>query len=71
MYPNIRAEIARKNLTLADIVKELRKRGFRMTVPTLSQKLNKKFEFTLKEAKALKEILGTDIPIDELFEEAQ
>lgn len=70
MFPNLKAEIARKNLTLADVVKELRKRGFRMTVATLSQKLNKKFEFTLKEAKALKEILGVDITLEELFEEA-
>lgn len=71
MFPNLKAEIARKNLTLADIVKELRKRGFKTTVSTLSQKLNRKYEFTVKEAKALKAILGTDLPIDELFEEAQ
>ena len=70
MFPNVRAEIARNNLTLGDIVNELQKRGFTMVVPTLSAKLNKKYEFTLKEAKALKEILNTDLPLEELFKEA-
>lgn len=70
MFPNFRGEMARRNLTQKDIINELHKRGFKMTVPTLSQKLNKKFELTLKEAKALKEIVGTDMTLEELFEEA-
>lgn len=70
MYPNVRAEMARKNLTQSDVVNELRKRGFSMVVPTFSAKMNKKFNFTFKEAVAIKEILGTDLPLEELFEEA-
>lgn len=67
MYPNVRAEMARKNLTQKDIVNELQKRGFTMVVPTFSQKMNKKFEFTFGEAIAIKDILGTEMSLEELF----
>ena len=70
MYPNVRAEFARKNLTLEKIVEELQKRGITMTVPTLSLKLNGKYPITLDEAKAIKAITGADIPLEVLFEEA-
>lgn len=69
MYPNLKAEIARKGLTLLKIVEELKKRGINMTVSMLSLKLNGKYPLYLNEAKALKEIVETDIPIDILFEE--
>ena len=71
MYSNLRAEIARKNLTLDKIVEELKKKNIKMTVSMLSLKLNCKYEIYLKEAKALKEIVETDLPIDILFEEAR
>ena len=35
---------------------------------TLNDKLNGKFKLTLDEAKKIKEALGVDIPIEELFE---
>ena len=69
MYPNLRAEIARKNLTQADIVEKLKARGFNITVPMLSQKLSGKYLIYLDEAKALKAIVETDIPIEVLFAE--
>lgn len=68
MYPNFRAETARKKLTLERIVEELRKRGYKISVSHLSQKLAGKYPITLKEAKDLKEIIETDLPIEELFE---
>lgn len=71
MYPNLRAEIARKDLTLEKLLGELKKRGINITKAMLSQKLNGKYEIYLKEAKALKEIVETDLPIDILFEEAR
>ena len=71
MYPNLRAEIARNNFTLGDIVRELRKRGFKMTEPTLCNKLKRKTGFTFKEAKAIKDVLNTSVPLEELFEEAK
>jgi hypothetical protein len=70
MYSNLRAEIARKNLTLEKIVEKLKERGINITVSMLSLKLNGKYEIYLKEAKALKEIVETDLPLDILFEEA-
>ena len=69
MFNNLNAEIGRKNLTLKSIVKELRKRGFKTTIPTLSNKLNGKTKISFKEAKAIKEILNVDIPLEELFAE--
>ena len=68
MYPNFRAECARKKLTLEKIVEELRKRGYKISVSHLSQKLAGKYPITLKEAKDLKEIIETDLSIEELFE---
>ena len=70
MYGNLRAEIARKGFTIEKLVDEMKKRGFNLTMSMLSQKLNGKYEIYLKEAKALKEIVETDLPLDILFEEA-
>ena len=67
MYPNVRAEMARNNFTQLDVVSELQKRGFTMVVPTLSAKLNRKYEFTFGEAVAIKDILKTKLPLEELF----
>ena len=74
MYPNLKAEFARKGLTLEKIVAELDKLGVKMSVPTLSMKLNRKnktFDFTLNEAKALKEVVRSDDPLEVLFEEGE
>mgnify|MGYP003303820893 CR=1 FL=1 len=67
MFRNIKAEMARKGLTQNDIVNELQKRGFTMVVPTLSAKLNRKYEFTFAEAVAIKKILGVEMSLEELF----
>lgn len=69
MYPNMRAEIARKNLKLEDIVAKMKKKGFNLSVSMLSQKLNGKYPIYLDEAKALKAIVETDIPLEVLFSE--
>ena len=65
MYPNVKAEIARKGITLEVIAKALG-----ITLTTLSLKMNGKYQFTLKEAKKIKNVLGVDIPLEVLFEEA-
>ena len=73
MYPNLKAEFARNNFTLANVVTELEKKGIKMTVGTLSMKMNKKnkkLTFSFDEAVALKQILNTDLPLEDLFEEA-
>ena len=65
MYPNVKAEMARQGLTQEPIARELK-----ITVPTLSQKLSGKYPITLNEAKKIKAILKTDLPLEKLFEEA-
>lgn len=66
MYPNLRAEIARRGLKLTDLSEMMD-----LTVATVSQKLNGKFPITLAEAKKLKTILDVDLPLETLFQEAE
>lgn len=69
MYPNFKAEYARKGFTLEKLADELKARGVNRTVATLSQKLNGVYPLTLNEAKALKDIVAPEVPIDILFQE--
>ncbi len=62
VYPNLRAEIARRGLTLENLCEKLN-----VTICTLSQKLNGKSPITLDEAKKLKKAVGTDLPLEILF----
>lgn len=65
MYPNVRAEIARKNITIGKLAGELD-----IGLSTLSLKLKGEYPITLNEAKKIKAVLGCDIPLEVLFEEA-
>lgn len=65
MYPNLKAEMARGKFTLEYVSKKLG-----ISISTLSQKLQGKYPITLAEAKKIKEIIGVDIPLEILFEEA-
>ena len=67
-YPNLKAEIARSGLTYNEILERGKKDGrLDCTISTLSLKINGKAEFTLNESMALKELIGTDPPLNELF----
>lgn len=66
MYPNLNAELARKDVTNAQLAKVLG-----LSPGTVSQKRNGAFDFTLKEARAIKHFLKLDMPLEELFEEAR
>ena len=68
MFPNVKAEMARKNITLEMIAKDPR---INCTTSTLSLKLNGKYPLKWCEAVAIKEILGSDLPLEVLFEEAK
>lgn len=68
MFPNVKAEMARKNITLETIANDPR---INCTISTLSLKLNGKFSLKWNEAVAIKAILGTDLPLEVLFEEAR
>jgi len=64
MYPNVRAEMGRKGLTILALAKET---GIRYQ--TLAEKLKGKSDLTLAEAKNIKRALETDLSLEELFEE--
>lgn len=69
MYPNLRAELKRRGITLEKLAQLLN-----ITVSTLSLKMNGRYAFTFNEAKQIKSILNEisplDMSLDVLFEEA-
>lgn len=62
MYPEVRAELARRKISLDTIAN-----GLECTVSTASLKLNGKSPITLKEAIKIKSIIKSDLPLEELF----
>lgn len=68
MYPNLRAEIARRNLTMAEVVEGiLKESGVQISVTHFSLKMNGKYPFTLDEAFAIQKFLKTKLTLDILF----
>ena len=63
MFPNLRAEITRRNLTMAAVADAIG-----CSITHFSLKMNGKYGFTLAEAFAIKKFLKTDMSIDELFQ---
>lgn len=63
MYPNLRAEIARCGFNMGDVASQLG-----VSLPSFSLKM-KEGKFTLAEARRLKQIVKTDLPLEVLFEE--
>lgn len=66
MYPNLEAEMARTKMTRGALALKLG-----ITATTLSLKLNGKSPLSLDESKSIKEIIGTDAPLDYLFATAE
>ena len=64
MYPNLRAEITRHNLTMAQVADAIG-----LSVTHFSLKMNGKYGFTLDEAFAIKKFLKTKLSIDVLFQQ--
>lgn len=64
MFPNVRAEMGRKNLTILALSN---KTGIRYQ--TLTEKLKGKSDITIAEARKIKDALDTDLPLEELFVE--
>lgn len=72
MYPNLKAEIARSGLTYNEILERGKKDGrLDCTVSTLSLKINGKAEFTFNESMALRDIIGSDLPMEELYKKKE
>ena len=64
MYPNLRAEMARNKINNGDLGEAI---GWAPS--TTSLKLNGRAPITLDEAKKIKQVVKTDLPIEDLFEE--
>lgn len=62
MYPNLKGEMAKYDKTLEDLA-----RATGRTVSTMSLKLSGKYGISLTEAIAIKEAIGTKMPLEELF----
>lgn len=65
MYPYLRGEMTMRMYTSSKMAKELE-----ISISTFSLKLNGKYPFTLDEAKKIKNLLGTEKTLDELFKES-
>lgn len=63
MYSTLKAEMARKGVTGRELARSLN-----LGESTFSLKINGRSEFDLSEAKAIKDELGVNIPLEELFE---
>lgn len=62
MYANVKAELARKNMTIVDLSN---KTGIRYQ--TLADKIRGDSTLTVDEALKIKQAIGVDMPIEELF----
>ena len=62
VYPTLSAEIGRAGITRREIAGRLG-----ITPGSVSRKKKKKIGFMLSEAAKIKEMLGVDMPIEELF----
>lgn len=65
MFPNLRAELARKGMTLTELAERTG-----MSLQKLSGRMNGKQEFTYAETILIKEAIGVEIPLEVLFERA-
>lgn len=63
MYSNVKAELARQDMTLVDLSN---KTGIRYQ--TLVFKVNGKYPLTFDEAKKIKAALSVELSLEELFE---
>ena len=62
IYPNLRAELARKGWTLQQLADLIQ-----IKVETLKKKLQGYSDLKLSEASKIKDVLGVDIPLEVLF----
>ena len=68
IYPILKGEMSKRKITLAMIAADPR---VDCTVSTLSQKFNGKYPLTFGEAAAIKEIVQSELPLEDLFQEGE
>jgi len=64
MYPNLNAELARRDIKRADVARDL----FDGRSSTVSDKLNGKYPLLLSEAKKIRDFYFPDLELGYLFE---
>lgn len=65
LFKNLRAEMVRAGLDVAELAEKVG-----MKAGALYSRLNGTVPFSLDEAIAIKNVLGVEMPLEELFEEA-
>lgn len=68
IYPVLKGEMSQRKITLAMIAADPR---VDCTVSTLSQKFNGKYPLTFGEAVAIKDIVQSELPLEDLFQEGE
>lgn len=68
MFPNLKAEMARENITVRKLHEMLNENGVKISLSQLSVKLSGKYDLTLPEAEAIRTVLNVNIPLNVLFE---
>lgn len=64
MYPNLRKELQRKKISIAELAKQLE-----IAESTLNQKINGRREVNVYQAIKIKKAIGSDKPLEYLFAE--
>lgn len=67
LYPELKAEMAKKGISILDIANDPR---INRTNSTMNQKLNGKSPILLDEAFIIKDLLKSDLSIEELFKKS-
>lgn len=68
MYPTLKKEMRSHGVTLSQIARDPR---INKTVSTISLKLSGRYNLTYAEAITIKEIIGSDLPLEKLFDRAE
>jgi plasmid maintenance system antidote protein VapI len=66
MYPNLRAELARKGMTLTELSQKVD-----MSLAQISGRVNGNRELTFDDAVKIKQALDVNVPLEILFERAE
>lgn len=62
MYPNFKAEMVRRRMNMQELADKLG-----LSTSALYARVRGEKDLTIKEALKIKEVLGVDMPVEELF----
>lgn len=64
----LKSELAGIGITLNQLAREMTNQGCSITASTLSQKINGKYDFTVRQARCIQQIVNAGLSLSELFE---